>query len=244
MLETCIVVKNLSKSFFPFHMLYGIKSLIFNLNLIRLARQSKFQALKNITFSVQRGESVGIVGKNGSGKSTLLYLIAGILKPTSGYIEVKGRISPLLELGTGFHPDFNAVDNIVLNATLLGLSLKEARNKVDSILEFAELERFKDVPLRAFSSGMVARLAFAVAIHLSPDILLIDEILSVGDASFQEKSKKAILSLRDRGVTIVFVSHSESDVKLLCDRALLLHHGELVYDGDVDSVFKEYRKLS
>ncbi len=239
-MNVCISVKDVSKRFFPFYMLYGIKNVIFNREIISAVKRSTFEAVKNVTFEVYRGECVGIIGKNGSGKSTLLYMIAGILKPTSGCIEVHGRISPLLELGTGFHPDFNAVENILINATLLGLSLKEAKKKVDSILEFAELKDFKDAPLKTYSSGMIARLAFAVAIHLEPDILLIDEIISVGDAGFQEKSKEAILNFKKKGATILFVSHNEGDVKLLCDRAILLDHGELVYDGDIDRAFELY----
>lgn len=199
-----------------------------------------FWALRDVSFEVQPGEALGIVGSNGSGKSTCLKLLTRILEPTTGTIEVNGRVSALLELGAGFHPDLTGRENIFLNGSVLGLSRREMAACLDDIVAFAELERFIDIPVKFYSSGMYVRLAFATAIHVKPDVLLVDEVLAVGDQSFQGKCLDYIYSLRARGVTIVFVSHSLDIVRNLCERALWLDEGKLCADGPADVVVGRY----
>jgi ABC-type polysaccharide/polyol phosphate transport system ATPase subunit len=197
--------------------------------------------LKNISFSVGRGATLGIIGQNGSGKSTLLKLITGVLAPTSGQIKVQGRVSALIELGAGFHHDLSGMDNIYLNGALLGLSHKEIKPRIPEIVAFAELERFIDTPLKYYSSGMQTRLAFAVAAIVKPDILITDEVLAVGDESFQRKCLAYMDAYRKQGGTILFVSHSLDQVSELCDRALWLSDGSIRADGKPDDVIAEYR---
>lgn len=199
-----------------------------------------FWALRNVSFEVQPGEALGIVGANGSGKSTCLKLLTRILEPTTGTIEVNGRVSALLELGAGFHPDLTGRENIFLNGSVLGLSRREMVACLDDIVAFAELERFIDIPVKFYSSGMYVRLAFATAIHVKPDVLLVDEVLAVGDQSFQGKCLDYIYGLRARGVTIIFVSHSLDIVRNLCERALWLDEGELRANGPADVVVGRY----
>jgi ABC-type polysaccharide/polyol phosphate transport system ATPase subunit len=190
----------------------------------------RFYALKGITFRVQEGESLGIIGSNGAGKSTLLSLIAGIATPDTGRVIVNGRVAPLLELGAGFHPDLTGTENVRLNAALLGFSRDRLNDLFPSIVSFSGIGDFIREPLRTYSAGMQMRLAFSVAIHLDPEILVIDEILAVGDQEFQHKCTEKIYSLRNAGKTLIFVSHAFSAIESLCDRALWIDHGELILD--------------
>jgi ABC-type polysaccharide/polyol phosphate transport system ATPase subunit len=201
-----------------------------------------FEALKGISFEISDGEMVGIVGRNGSGKSTTLKIIAGVYRPTSGVVTVSGKVAALIELGAGFHADLTGRENIVLNGLLLGLSKREIRAREEQILDFAEVGEFIDSPIKQYSSGMVVRLGFAIAMEVDPDILLIDEILSVGDAAFQQKCLARIDEFRRRK-TIVYVSHSAASVRELCTRALLLHEGVLVADGPPDQVIARYEEI-
>ena len=199
-----------------------------------------FYALRNVSFRVEEGESLAIVGSNGAGKSTLLSLAAGLTFPDQGNVRVNGRIAALLELGSGFHPDLTGAENLVLNAALLGLSKRKTRELFDSIVEFSGIGEFIDDPLRTYSSGMIMRLAFSVAIRCEPDILLIDEVMAVGDANFQQKSKQALVSFRQSGKSLVFVSHSAGSVREMCDRALWIDHGSVIMNGSVDAVLEAY----
>jgi lipopolysaccharide transport system ATP-binding protein len=189
---------------------------------------------------VEQGETVGLIGPNGAGKSTALKLVSRIIEPTTGKIEVNGRVGALLELGAGFHPDLSGRENIYLNGSILGLSRSEIERKLDDIIAFAEIDRFIDMPVRHYSSGMHMRLGFSVAVHTEPEILLVDEVLAVGDASFQRKCIDRIDELRGRGITILFVSHSAETVRSLCSRALWLNEGRMVDDGSADAVVQHY----
>ncbi len=204
---------------------------------------NEFWALRDVTFGVHRGETVGIVGRNGSGKSTLLQMICGTLTPTLGEVAVKGRIAALLELGAGFNPEFTGHENVRLSGLLYGLSENELRERYDTILDFAEIGDFIDQPVKTYSSGMYVRLAFAVAINVSPDILVVDEALSVGDEAFQRKCFARIDAIRKAGATVLFVSHAASTVSELCNRALLLDRGELLTQGSPKYVVSRYQKL-
>lgn len=199
-------------------------------------RSNYYQAFRDISFSVNRGESVGIIGRNGAGKSTVLGLIAGVLKPTSGTVKVSGRISPLLELGAGFHPELTGIENIFLNGILLGMLKKEVAAKVDEIVAFSELDDFIDQPIRVYSTGMMARLGFSVVAHLDPEILLIDEVLAVGDFAFQRKCLNKIHEFKRRGVTIVLVSHALGDVEEICDKAVWIENHVLAGIGSPKTV--------
>lgn len=199
-----------------------------------------FWALHSLSFDVRRGETFCIVGENGSGKSTLLQLVAGILKPTTGEISVNGRVSALLELGSGFNPEFSGRDNIYLNGAILGFSAREMDRKYEEITGFAEIGEFINQPVKTYSSGMIVRLAFAVAIHVDPEILLVDEALAVGDVYFRQRCMRKVHELRARGITILFVSHATGDIKALGDRAMWLDHGELKEIGEVDRVVTKY----
>lgn len=183
------------------------------------------EVLKDVSFEVHKGETLGLIGRNGSGKSTTLSLIAGIMRPNSGTIETHGRVSPLLGLGAGFHPDLSGRENIFLNGVLLGMTRREIRGHFDDICEFSGLEHFIEEPVRHYSSGMVARLGFSVAVHLDPEILLVDEILAVGDAAFQEKCIDRMAQIRAKGVCTLFVSHSAAVVESICDRGILIEGG-------------------
>jgi ABC-2 type transport system ATP-binding protein len=205
-------------------------------------KSEEFWALRDINLSIPEGASIGLVGRNGSGKSTLLKLISKILYPTTGAITVKGKMSTLLELGAGFHPDFTGRENIYLNGSILGFTRKEIDEKLPSIVEFSELADFLDTPVRNYSSGMYMRLGFAIAIHVNPDILLIDEVLAVGDYAFQEKCVNAIMKLKHDGKTIVFVSHSGEQVKQLCEKAVWLDKGRIRMFGDAEHVVREYER--
>src|SRR3954463_16018882 len=194
----------------------------------RRVRSDEFTALRDVSFEVPEGEFFGIVGRNGSGKSTLLKCLAGIYRPDSGDIYMDGRVSTFIELGVGFNPDLAARDNVVLNALMLGLSPRQARERVDRVIEFAELEEFADLKLKNYSSGMSVRLAFSVAIQVDADVLLVDEVLAVGDAAFQQKCFDEFHRLKAVGKTIVFVTHDMSSVERFCDRAMLIERGRIV----------------
>lgn len=198
-----------------------------------------FYALNNISFSVNKGETVGIIGKNGSGKSTLLKIITGVLTQSSGNIEINGRVSALLELGAGFNPEFTGIENIYLNGTMMGYSKEEMDKKVDSILGFADIGEFSKQPVKNYSSGMYARLAFAVAINIEPDILIVDEALSVGDIRFQQKCFKKMREFQREG-TIIFVSHDIGAIKSFCDRSIWLNEGKFIADGIPSEVCEKY----
>lgn len=203
----------------------------------------EFKALHNVSFEVKKGETVGIVGRNGSGKSTLLQMICGTLTPTFGSISLTGRVAALLELGAGFNPEFTGRENVLMNATILGLSAEEINEKYDEIVDFSELGAFIEQPVKTYSSGMYVRLAFSVAINVDPEILIIDEALAVGDEMFQQKCYAKINSLREKGTTVLFVSHSASAIVELCSRAVLLDQGESVYEGEPKIAIALYHKL-
>ena len=200
-------------------------------------------ALKDVSFEVKKGETVGIIGPNGAGKSTILKLIAGVTKPTRGKITINGRVSPLIELGAGFHPDLTGRENIYLSGAILGLAKKEIDKKFKEIVDFAELWDFIDQPVKHYSSGMYMRLGFSIAVSIQPEILLIDEILAVGDTAFQEKCLDKMRDFQARGVTIIFVSHSLETVKNFCQRAILLKNGEVKREGKTGAVIADYEKL-
>ena len=199
-----------------------------------------FWALKGVSFEVKQGDKFGIIGLNGAGKSTLLKLIAGVMKPTEGHIQVKGSMVPLLEMGAGFDPDYTGRENIFLKGALLGYTRRFLEEKFDEIVEFSELEDFIDVPLKNYSSGMRARLAFSIATMVEPEILIVDEVLSVGDAKFQQKSREKMQSLLNEDATVLFVSHSTLQVKTICNRAIWLNQGELIAEGSAEEVCDLY----
>lgn len=206
----------------------------------RKIKYEEFWALRDVSFEVRKGEVLGIVGHNGAGKSTLLKVISGILKPTDGKVTVNGTVVPMLELGSGFDFDLTGRENIFLNGAILGYAEEFLKSKYDDIVAFSELGKFIDIPLRNYSSGMVMRLAFSVATVVNPDILIVDEILAVGDAAFQEKSKSRMLELMGGGTTVLFVSHSLDQIREMCDRVLWLEHGEMKMLGDTQSVCDAY----
>ena len=202
---------------------------------------NEFWALKDINFTLQKGDRLGILGLNGAGKSTLLKVIVGVFKPTEGKVTKKGKIAPLLELGAGFDQQYTGRENIFLYGAVLGFS-RSFLEKCEDIIKFAELEEFIDVPIKNYSSGMKARLGFAIATIVEPEILILDEVLSVGDAKFRKKSEKKVMSMFDKGVTVLFVSHSIEQVKRLCNKAILLEKGRIIASGDIDEVAKVYEE--
>jgi ABC-2 type transport system ATP-binding protein len=201
-----------------------------------------FWALDNVDLEVAAGSSVGLLGANGSGKSTLLKVIGGIIQPTTGYVERRGRIAALLELGAGFHPDLTGRDNVYLNGAILGLSKRQIAASFDAIVDFAEIGEFIDTQVKFYSSGMYVRLAFAIAVHVDPDILLVDEVLAVGDEKFQAKCLAKVADFQREGRTIVFVSHSAEQVNRVCDSAIVLSHGKVIYRGDTKDAIAALRK--
>ncbi len=239
--NSCVIkVKNVSKDF----IIYGDKANTLKEKIIRFnsSKKESFHVLKNINLEINRGETVALIGVNGSGKSTLLKLITKIIYPTKGSIVVSGKLTSLLELGAGFHQDFSGRENIYFNASIFGLTRKEIDDRINDIIEFSELGDFIDSPVRTYSSGMYMRLAFSVAINVDADILLIDEILAVGDKHFQDKCLNKLLELKKQGKTMVFVSHSADSVRFLCDRAVWLSEGKIRMDGKTDDVLGEYIK--
>ena len=222
----------------------GIKNFLLHLKKnIKTIKSNTFLALNSISFTIKDKDVVGIIGKNGAGKSTTLGLIAGVLKPNKGKVIVNGRIAPLLELGAGFHPDLSGRENIILNGILLGMTKKEILSKLDSIIEFSELGEFIDQPIRIYSSGMMSRLGFSVAVHVDPEILLIDEVLSVGDFRFQEKSKNKIYEFKEKGKTIIFVSHDIGMVRELCTKVIVVDNHKVIFEGETDKGVEIYEEL-
>ena len=205
-------------------------------------RFNEFWALKNISFELQKGDRLGILGLNGAGKSTLLKIIAGVYKPTSGKVTRHGHIAPMIELGAGFDSNYTGRENIFLYGSVLGLSRSFLEEKYDEILEFSELGDFIDVPIKNYSSGMKSRLGFAIATVVEPDILILDEVLSVGDARFRRKCEKKMQSMFDHGVTVLFVSHNLAQVQRICNKAILLDHGNLIAKGEMNEMAELYRK--
>ena len=241
-MEDKIIVENVYKSFNVYQDKASTikeKLLFFSRN-----RKEKIEVLKNINLKIKQGETVGLIGVNGSGKSTLLKLMTKIIYPDSGKITTNGKLTSLLELGAGFHPDFSGRENIYFNASIFGLTRKEIDARLHDIIEFSELGEFIDNPVRTYSSGMYMRLAFSVAINVDAEILLIDEILSVGDQHFQEKCYNKMTELKEQGKTMVFVTHSLDVVKKLCTRAVWLYNGEIKMDGDTEQVVDEYVRVT
>ena len=206
----------------------------------KIRERNEFWALRSVSFSVRRGEVVGLVGANGAGKSTLLKLVAGVMKPTEGSVRCGGTVCPMIELGAGFDPQLTARENIYLNGAIMGYSRAFLESRFDAIVDFSELRSFLDVPVQSFSSGMTARLAFSIAVQVDPEILIVDEILSVGDAAFQAKSEEKMLQMIRGGTTVLFVSHSVEQIRKLCSRALWLERGVLREAGDCDTVCGHY----
>jgi ABC-type polysaccharide/polyol phosphate transport system ATPase subunit len=209
----------------------------------RHLRPVEVWALKDVSFEIDPGESVGFMGRNGSGKTTLLRLIAGVFRPTSGKLTVAGRVGSLLELGAGFHPDFTGRENIYLSASIYGMRREEVDRRLDEIIAFSELERFIDLPIRTYSAGMHMRLGFSVAVNVDADVLLLDEVFAVGDEAFQRKCADRIMSFKQRGRTIAFVSHSGAALERMCDRAVLLRQGLVEYDGETSEAIRRYQEL-
>ena len=241
--EELVLVRGVSKSFsHPREQLHTLKE--HAVRPFRRRESDRFDALKDISFSVKRGEFFGVVGRNGSGKSTLLKCMAGIYGTDRGEIEIGGRVSTFIELGVGFNPDLAARDNVVLNGIMLGLSPREARARFDSVLAFAELEDFVDLKLKNYSSGMQVRLAFSVMVHVDADVLLIDEVLAVGDAAFQQKCFDVFFRLKDEGKTILFVTHDMGAVQRFCDRAMLLERGVVRLVDEPERVANHYVEVN
>jgi teichoic acid transport system ATP-binding protein len=201
----------------------------------------RIHALRNLSFEIGKGETVGIIGKNGAGKSTLLKLIAGVSSPTNGKVQINGKVAPLIELGAGFHPELSGRENVFLNGVILGMKEKQIEEKFQSIVDFAGLEKFIDMPIKYYSSGMYTRLAFSVAVSIDPDILLVDEVLSVGDLEFQDKCLQKMNEFKKRGTTIILVAHGMDVIKQFSERVLFLQKGQLAYDGNVDVAIQKYR---
>lgn len=205
-------------------------------------KKDYFWALKDIDFRINKGDVVGIIGANGAGKSTLLKVVSGVYKPTTGTVEVNGKISPMIELGAGFDGELTARENIYLNGAILGYSKEFLEQKFDEIVEFSELKDFLDVPVKNFSSGMVAKLAFSISTIVDPEVLIVDEILSVGDIKFQEKSKNKMMSMIEGGTTVLYVSHSIDSIKELCSKVIWLDHGKIIKMGNAKEICDEYYK--
>ncbi len=242
-LEPAVEFADVVKRFHRVHAPMGLKyAMLHPAEFVRTWRAAPtFTALDGVSCTVKRGESLGICGRNGSGKSTMLTLMAGVMRPTGGRVVVRGRIAPLLALGAGFHPDLNGSDNITLNGLLLGLSRREIAERREAIIEFAGLRGFINEPMRTYSSGMYMRLAFAVAAHTDPEVLLVDEVMAVGDLEFQTKCKAKLQEFRKSGVTIVFVSHELTAMEQMCDRAIWLDGGKVKMEGVPAEVDKAYR---
>ncbi|EKR7174015.1 TPA: ABC transporter ATP-binding protein [Escherichia coli] len=237
-----IKFENVTKEYPLYHHIgSGIKSLIFHpRRAFDLLRGRKYLAIRNISFEVEKGESVALIGRNGAGKSTTLGLVAGVLKPSSGNVKVSGRVASMLELGGGFHPELTGRENIKLNATLLGLRRKEVNERIEKIIEFSELGDFIDEPIRVYSSGMLAKLGFSVISQVDPDVLIIDEVLAVGDIAFQKKCINTINDFKRRGVTILFVSHNMDDVIKICDKVIWVENHELKAMGEAQKILEKY----
>ncbi|MBK4771769.1 MULTISPECIES: ABC transporter ATP-binding protein [Pantoea] len=224
------------------HIGSGIKELIFNpKRALSLLSGRSYLAIENISFHVEKGQSVALIGRNGAGKSTSLGLVAGVIKPSSGSVVTRGRVASMLELGGGFHPELTGRENIRLNATLLGLRRKQLNERINKIIEFSELGEFIDEPIRVYSSGMLAKLGFSVITQVDPDILIIDEVLAVGDYAFQKKCIDTINQFKAKGVTILFVSHNLSDIEKICDRVIWIENHRLKATGSATDILEQYR---
>lgn len=243
MSKTAIEVDNVSMKFnLSREKVDSLKDYIFK-TIKREIQYNEFWALKNVSFSVEKGDRVGILGLNGAGKSTLLKVISGVFKPTEGHVDKHGKMVPLLELGAGFDSQYTGKENIYLYGAMLGYTKKFIDSKYDEIVEFSELQKFMDVPVKNYSSGMKSRLGFSIATVVEPKILILDEVLSVGDAKFRKKSEKKIMSMFDSGVTVLFVSHSLEQVQRLCNKAMILEKGKLIAYGDIDPISEQYSKM-
>jgi homopolymeric O-antigen transport system ATP-binding protein len=235
-------LENVSKKYLIRHETDAKRS--FTRKLFSFRKRENFWALKDISFKVHRGEALGIIGHNGAGKSTILKLLSRITTPTTGEIMINGRLAALIEVGSGFHPELTGRENIYLNGSILGMLRREITKKLDSIVEFAELRQFIDTPVKRYSSGMYVRLGFSIAAHLDPDILLLDEVLAVGDGAFQEKCIQRITELKKKGTTIVFISHDLSAIQKLCERVILLKNGHIEADGEPRETVELYQNSS
>lgn len=235
-----VAAENVSKKFVvrtdrPRNLAEGLRGLLFR------GTRRDFWALKDVSFEVDQGEAVGIIGHNGAGKSTMLKILTGLMVPTSGRIRTRGRVSALIEVGAGFHPEMTGRENVYLNGTILGMTRSEISRKLDAIVSFAELEEFIDTPVKRYSSGMYARLGFSVAAHVEPQVLLVDEVLAVGDLVFQEKCFRHMQSLADRGCAVILVTHSMHSAKQICKRLIWIHQGQVRMSGPSESVVQEYQ---
>jgi len=238
MSEVAVHIENLSKKFRLYHERnQSLKSVIMR---GRRSVHEDFWALKDISFEVPSGSTFGLIGSNGSGKSTLLKCLAKIYYPEKGTINYNGKIAALLEVGSGFHPELSGRENVFLNGSILGMSKKEVTRKFDEIVDFSGVEQFIDQPVKNYSSGMYVRLGFAIAINVNPDVLVVDEVLSVGDAEFQEKCRQKFIDFKSAGKTVILVSHAMESVREMCDQAAWLSHGELVQVGDADKTIRAY----
>lgn len=239
-----IILKNVSMKFnLGVEKDNSLKMIFINLFTPRKKKKKDyFWALKDIDFRINKGDVVGIIGANGAGKSTLLKVVSGVYKPTTGTVEVNGKISPMIELGAGFDAELTARENIYLNGAILGYSKEFLEEKFEEIVEFSELREFLDVPIKNFSSGMVAKLAFSISTIVDPEVLIVDEILAVGDIKFQEKSKNKMMSMIEGGTTVLYVSHSTESIKQLCNKVIWLDHGKIVKIGEANEVCDEYYK--
>lgn len=239
-MTTSIVFEHVSKTY-TISQIRLLKDLVLGVRGHR-PRPIVVEALRDVSCRIETGETVALLGHNGSGKSTALKLLAGIIAPTSGTIRARGRIAPLLEVGSGFHPDLTGRENIVVKGVILGIPRAEIRRRFDEIVDFAEIDGFVDMPVKFYSSGMTVRLGFSIAVNLDPDILLLDEVLAVGDSQFQDKSGARLRELRTDGRTIVLVTHNLSAARGFCERAIVLDHGQVTYDGPVGDAGDAYRR--
>lgn len=236
--KRAISVKNLTKRFYLFKKDYKILQWVFT----KKGYEKERVVLDNISFEVNKGETVGLIGVNGAGKSTLMKLIAGITFPTSGEVNVKGRVGSLINLSAGFNPDYTGRKNIYYKGTLMGMSKTEIDNIIDDICEFVDLGEYFDRPLRMYSSGMSARLGFALAVYSKPEVLIIDEVLAVGDKNFQIKSREKVIEMFNAGKTVIFSSHQDMLIRHFCSRVIYIREGKIVYDGDVEEGLKRYNE--
>ncbi len=240
MKDTAILLEHVCKSYRLSHQPYSsLKGIL--LSMFRYRRRIEVhQALNDVSLTIRHGETVGLIGVNGSGKSTLLAIIARVIRPSAGRVQVNGRVAPLLQLGVGFHPDLTGLENVYFNGIILGLTRQQIAERMPSIIRFAELEEFIDTPVRAYSSGMVLRLGFAVAVHTDPEIILMDEVLAVGDEAFQHKCLRKIQEFQREGRTIVLVSHDMNQVRQVATRTVWLHQGSVMADGATAEVVQQY----
>jgi len=242
-MSVVIEFKNVTKRYPLYHHIgSGIKELIFNpKRALTMLSGRSYLAIESVSFQVMKGESVALIGRNGAGKSTSLSLVAGVIKPSEGTVHIQGRVASMLELGGGFHPELTGRENIRLNATLLGLRKKELNAKIDKIIEYSELGTFIDEPIRVYSSGMLAKLGYSVITQVDPDVLIIDEVLAVGDIKFQQKCIRTINEFREKGVTILFVSHNMDDIEKICNKVIWIENHKVKAIGGSKEIVEQYR---